>query len=240
MRIPLLFTLIAGILQSGCGGGSKTPTTPSTAATSTFQGNIAGSGGQSGTLAVTVQSQVAAFSAPIFQWPFVATLHAQATTIAATGSVHVVGGSGTTTLSGTFDSSTKALNLFGGGFTFIGTLVGTVVSGTYTGPGGATGGFTSQSTAGGTVTAYCGTFVTTGNAIGVFNLSVSASGAVSGVASATIAGTAQIQYFSGQVTGTTITLDTGGTASGDTGTIQNGTITGHTGRPWSGSTSACQ
>ncbi len=240
-RFRLLCTFVAATSLAACGGGSSgsTPATPSAAATSTFQGVIAGSGGQGGTVALTIQAQVGASSAVVFQLPFIATLHAQATTVGASGSVHVAGGS-TIALSGTFDSSTKALSLSGGGFTFTGTLVGPVVSGTYTGPGAATGGFSSQSTASGTVTAYCGTFVTTGNAIGVFNLSVSASGAVSGVAHATIGGTPGIQYFSGQVTGTTITLNTEGAPGGDRGTIQNGTITGITGRPWSGSTSACQ
>jgi hypothetical protein len=239
----LFAVLAAGSVCFACGGGTSIPSTPAApstppaAGTSTFQGTVAGSGGQSGTVRVTVQAQVAASSAAFFRLPFIATLYAQTTTVQATGTLHLVGGS-TIALTGTFDSSTKALNLSGSGFTFTGLLIGAVISGSYTGPSGATGGFASQSTAAGTVTTYCGTFVGDGGVIGVFNLQVSATGAVSGIASETIQGTTQVQFISGQVSGTTVTLSTGGGA--DRGTIQNGTVTGTTGKPWSASTSACQ
>lgn len=249
MRFPLLFTLVVGTLLSACGGGSSgsTPTTPSSVATSTFQGTIAGSGPQSGTLTFTVQSQVAAFSASIFRWPFIATLHAQATTVAASGSVHVVGG-GTIALSGTFDSSTRALSLAGGGFAFTGSLVGAVVSGTYTGPSGVTGGFSSLSTASGTVTAYCGNVFSSGpgqaNVVtGVFNLAASgATGAVSGAFHVA----PNSGFITGQVSGTAFTITYGDRTTGEqgagTGTIQDGTMSGRStsNNPFWGSTRACQ
>lgn len=241
MRFPPLFTVIVATLLSACGGGSSgstppSPTTPSPA-TSTFQGTIAGSGRQSGTLTVSVQAQVAASFPSIMRWPFVATLHAQGTTVAATGSLHIAGGS-TVALTGTFDSSTKVLILSGGGFTFTGSLGGSVLSGTYTGPNGATGGFSSHSTAAGTVTPYCGTFVGSPCdfcpvSTGVFNIEVSATGAVSGVYS--LAG--QVGYISGQVSGTTLRFTTTDGGS-ETATIQNGMVSGP--GSLSGSTSACQ
>jgi hypothetical protein len=237
----LLAAFVVGTVLLACGGGasnSSTPTSPSTPAadTSTFQGTVAGSAGQSGTLTVTVQARVAASSASVFRPPFVATLYAQATTVAATASLHIARGS-TTALTGTFDSVTKALNLSGGGFTF----KGGVISGTYTGPSGVTGGFSTLSTANGTVTAYCGTF-SNGAGTGVFNIQVSAIGSVSGVASQGD----QVAYISGQVTGTTIKI-THTDGGSDTGTIQNGTVSGTadpgsggSSHPFSGSTSACR
>src|ERR1700674_3313062 len=110
MKFPLLFAVVLGTLVSACGGSSTSPapTTPS-AATTTFQGTIAGSTGQTGTLDVTVQTVVAS-AFPFFSFPLVATLHAQTGTIAATGSLHLVGSS-TTSLTGTYDSSTTTMNL---------------------------------------------------------------------------------------------------------------------------------
>lgn len=152
-------------------------------------------------------------------------------------------GGSTIALNGTFNSSTKVLNLSGGGFTFTGSLGGAVVSGTYTGPNGATGGFSSVSTASGTVTAYCGTFcsvrsgcVDQPSKVGVLNIQVTAAGTVSGILSLTNQGATEVAYVSGQVSGTTINFThTDGGSS--TGTIQNGTVTGE---GFSASTSACQ
>ena len=240
MKLRPLLVLLVGILVSACG---KSPTTPGT--TTTFQGVIAGSSGQSGTLAVTVQAQVAAAFVPRLQWPFVATLQAQATSVAATGTLHLVGGA-TTDLTGTFDTSSKALSLSGGGFALTGSLNGAVVSGTYTGSGGVTGRFSSLSASSGTVTTYCGTIFSSGQgsvATGVFNVEVlQSSGAMSGAFNVlpNNAGT-----ITGQVTGTAFTItyvDSTGSTGGGSGTIQNGALNGvsTSTNPFSGSTSACQ
>jgi hypothetical protein len=261
----ILRLLVGGCVVLAVGCGSKTPSAPSptpsaspapTAAptSTTFQGTIAGANGQTGTLAVTVQAQVAAASGSIFRWPlfrlpFVAVLHAQATT-AATGNVHVAGSS-TTGLTGTYDSSTKALSLSGSGFTFTGSSSGAAVTGTYSGPNGAAGAFSSRSTAGGSVTVYCGNVFSSGpgqqNVVtGVFNLAVSgASGAISGAYHINRSG-----YITGQMSGSafsiTYTDRTTGEQGSATGTIQNGTVSGSApassggSNPFSGSTSKCQ
>lgn len=236
MQRRLCAVLVTGAFISSC-SGSSTPTSPSSE--TAFQGTVAGTGGQSGTLTVTVRTVVAASSAAFFRFPFIATLHAQTTgTVTATGSLRLIGGS-TIPLTGTFDSSTKVLNLSGAGFTFAGTLSGGVLSGTYTGPNGVSGGFSSLSTTGATVTAYCGTFVRNDGVRGVFNVQVSTAGTVSGVAEGGI-------YIRGQVSGNTVTTTAtspSGTIVPGTSTIQNGTVTGRddTGfTSWTGSTSACQ
>ena len=247
------FLVSAWVLAASCGGNSSgsTPTTP-TPVTTTFQGTIAGANNQTGTLTVTVQAQVAAVSTRFFRWPFVATLHAQSS-VSATGSFRPAGGA-TTQLTGTYGTTTRAISLSGGGYTFTGAAAGATIGGSYTGPGGAAGAFSSRSTAGGTVTVYCGNVFgappDTGVVTGVFNLAVSdQSGAVSGafIISADDADTVGI--LAGQVTGTAVSLTGTATAGKSvgatvsvTGTIQGGAFSGssNTGNPASGSTSRCQ
>ena len=224
-------------------GKSTSPTSPDTS--TTFKGVIAGANGQTGTLTITVQVQLASRSPSRFEMPLVATVHAQATSVTATGTLHIAGGS-TTSVTGTFDSSSKALNLSGGGFTFSGALSGTVMTGTYSAPGGVTGAFSSLSTTSGGVTAYCGNIFGAGNTsviTGVFNLEVSdATGAVSGA----FVVAPDYGYLTGQVTGTSLTIsytdkNTGETGTG-TGTVQNGSLNGvsSTNNAFSGSTAQCQ
>lgn len=250
-------TLLSLCLATACGGGSgSSPTTPSAPApppnTTTFQGTIAGSSGdQTGTLTVTVQGQVA--SARPWLWlPFISTLHAQS--VSASGSVHVSGGS-TTSLTGTFDTATRALTLSGGGFSFTGSANAGVITGTYASPSGATGAFSSRSTAGGTVTVYCGDAIGAGGGIrGAFNIVVSeASGAVSGAFSQWFDNPPTLGTITGQATGGALSLvftATAGQYAGEsgtgTGTIQGGSVSGTApagsggaGR-FSGSTSRCQ
>ena len=62
-------------------------------------------------------------------------------------------------LSGSYNASTGALLLSGGGYTFTGILAGAVISGTWTGPNGTGGSFTTTLSSGaGAVAVYCGTF----------------------------------------------------------------------------------
>lgn len=139
-----LAVFVACACLSACGGATSTPSTPTTPSqTTAFQGTVAGSAGQNGTLTVTVQTTVAASLASSFHFPFVATLHAQTTsTVTATGNLTLTGGSNIP-LTGTFNTSTKALSLSGSGFTFTGTFSGGLLSGTYTGPNNAEGAFSS-------------------------------------------------------------------------------------------------
>jgi hypothetical protein len=240
------------ILAVAC-SDDPSPTDPAPSATTSFQGTVAGSGGQSGTLSVTVQTQVAALNPRYFQMPLVATLHAQSTSVAATGSLRLIGGS-TTTLTGTYDSSNKALSLSGGGFTFTGSASGPVMTGSYTGSNGVTGAFSTRSTASGAVTVYCGDAFgappDTNVVTGVFNLVVSdASGAVSGAFTIFADTPPTYGSISGQLTGTAFTgtrTATGGRfAPGTialTGTIQGGSVNGTTAsnNPFRGSVSRCQ
>lgn len=252
MRTTLMSLAI--VIAASCGGSKNSgssPTSPTSAASTTFQGTIAGSASsQSGTLAVTVQTQVAAASPSSFRLPFVATLHAQGTSVTATGSLRLIGGS-TTSLTGTYDSSSRALNLSGSGFALAGSASGAVITGSYTGPNNATGTFASRSTASGTVTAYCGNTFGNGPSAseitGVFNFVVSdASGAVSGTFSITADSPPTVGTITGQVTGGALSFTfnaTAGRFAGESGagsgTIQGGSVSGSAGGAFSGSTSRC-
>lgn len=254
--VLICVALIAG---GSCGGSKNSssggnPTSPTPAATpsTTFQGIIAGTTNQTGTLTVTVQAQVAAVSPSFFKLPFVVTLHAQGTSVTATGSVRAAGGSATA-LTGTYDTSSRALSLSGSGFTFTGSASGAVLSGTYTGPSGVAGRFSSRSTAGGAVTVYCGNIFGRGNSAneitGVFNFVVSdTSGAVSGAFIISADTPPTVGSITGQVSGTALSFtgtSTSGRFAGETitgtATIQAGSITGTGGgNAISGSTSRCQ
>ncbi len=158
LRFRLLRTLVVATCVTSCGGGSSGSTTSHSAPSpaTTFQDTVAGTAGQTGTLAITVQTAVAS-SAP-FSFPFVATLHAQA--VNAAGTLRLVGGSNIA-LAGTFESAGKQVSVSGGGFTFLGTMSGEVASGTWTGPNNTAGRFSSLNATSSTVTAHCGTFTNT-------------------------------------------------------------------------------
>lgn len=231
--------MLLGGLMWACSRDSS-PTNPS-AATTTFQGTIAGSSNQSGTLAVTVQGQVASARPSLFG-PLVATLHAQS--VSASGTLRAIGGS-TISLSGTYNSTTKVLELSGGGFSFTGTVSNGVLSGTYTGGGGFAGTFSTRSTANASVSVYCGNIFSSGNPneiTGVFNLVVASTGAVSGAFA--IIGSSG--YLTGQVSGTSLSITYTNTTQSfqgtATGTVQGGTVSGKSdsNNPFSGSTAACQ
>lgn len=242
----LLATVLVGLLYIACGGSS--PSAPELPGASTvFQSIIAGNDNQTGTLTVTVQSQVSALQSWL-RLPLVATLHAQA--VSASGSVHIAGGS-TTSLTGTFDTTTRVLSVSGGGFAFAGTATSTTLTGSYTAPGGATGVFAGRSTASGTVRSFCGKTVGgTGDVTGVFSFTVAdASGALTGSFTISTDTPPTVGTLVGQVTGASVAITataTGGRFVGETlaftGTIQGGTFTGTdpNGRPISASTAGCQ
>ena len=226
MKTHVFTTLVAGIILSACGGSSTpapTPTAPSpqpAAASTTFQGIVAGSGGQSGTLTLTIQAVIASSSVR----PLAVSQ--------GSGTLHLVGAS-TVALTGTYDSVTSAVSFAGGGFTFAGTVSGGALAGTYGGPNGSRGGFSSLNGTGATVTVYCGTLKdpTTGS-LDPFNIAVSASGAISGV----VSDNRDVISLRGQLAGTAATLT--GSDGGSFGPviIQNGSVTGP---GITGSTTAC-
>jgi hypothetical protein len=222
-RVLGVATLIAAL--SACGDGSSssspTPTTPSPGQTTgVFQGTIAGNGGQTGTLSVTIQAQVS-------------------------GTVRVAGG-GTTALTGTHDSSTNAVNLSGGGFTLAGRIDREVLAGRYSSPNNSVGAFSSLNANNATVTTFCGTYEEAAGESGIYNVQVSTNGTASGdgVSTTTLHGGF---LLTGQLTGTTLNMtqvdiDTGHAIGTHSMTVQGGTVSGTCGSGCtvSASTSRCQ
>lgn len=233
--------LFLAMLGASCG---DSPSKPSPSATTTFQGTVAGTGLQSGTLTVTIQTQLASAKPTGLSWPFVATLHAQSSTTAS-GSLHQKGGA-TVALTGTYDSTTRALLLSGSGYAFSGTFNSGVVTGTFTGPGGGAGTFSTRNSTAGSVTVYCGNVFGSGgqgDVTGVFNLVVSTG---TGVVSGAFYVAPFSGFITGQVTGTALSItytdpvaQQSGTA---TGTVQGNSVSGvsATSNPFSGTTSSCQ
>lgn len=124
--------LFLGVL-SACGGSSSSstssPTVPSSTpiTTTSFAGTLTASNGQTGALEFTVQAVLATSSTAR---PY--------SVSQAMGTLHTA--SGTTSLTGTFDSSTNAIALTGGGYAFQGTVSSSgAFSGAFTGPNGAAG-----------------------------------------------------------------------------------------------------
>ena len=196
-------------------------------ATSTFQGTLAGTGGQSGTFTVAIQSAVAASVA--------GRIVGIRSIDPATATMTVNNGVGTFTLAGDFDTSTSALNLSGSGFVLTGATSQGAVSGTYTGPNSGTGKFSGLQADQHSVTQFCGTWSGSDGEVGVFNLQVSSSGAASGVST----GGAGV-LLTGQLNGTALTVSSSDGVTA-TGVVQGGTMTGTfgTGGTFTGSTSAC-
>src|SRR5262245_3294828 len=133
MRNGLLVVALsaATITLFACGGassptGSATPT-PTPEPTTTFSGTIAAPNGLSGPIAIVVHALVA--------------VSAKAGTLAvasATGTINLENG-GTVALTGTYDSSSGALTLSGGGYSFTGTVAKGEIFGTFTAPDGRIG-----------------------------------------------------------------------------------------------------
>jgi|GEM_PF-484233 len=175
-----------------CGGGGEV------ASSTTFNGTLAGNGGQTGTITVTVQSTVA--SSSLFS--IIRRAEAQSTVSASGECVFV--GQPPVSLSGTFTPSTGALSLTGDGTTFTGTASGGQMSGTFSNPTtGLSGGFSGLS---GTVTTYCGTYqhapeCPTGDS-GTFNVQIDSAGNLSGTTQVT-SGSGSPVSLSGTVTGNT-------------------------------------
>jgi hypothetical protein len=145
-------------------------------------------------------------------------------------------GGQTIQLMGTFDTTTGALMITGGGFTFAGTLSNGVINGDCLGPGGIMGTFTVQSNSAGTVAVYCGTYG--GQANGTWNLVQGADNTMTGSYTSS-------EGDSGLITGTrsgnniTLSISGQGTAMGTiSGSSASGTwsVSGFSGT-WQGSTS---
>lgn len=145
MRYALLFAfLLLPVLAAGCdySDGHTGSGTPD--APVTYVGTFYGGG--SGALSVTIDGT------------------------AATGSFTAIARQARPELSGSYNPSTHALTLSGGGYAFSGTLVDGTLQGTWTGPNNTSGSFTTTLEGEGvTITVFCGTFSTRRDA-GTFNL----------------------------------------------------------------------
>jgi hypothetical protein len=225
-------SIVLAVFGFSCSGSSTTPSSNTT----TFQGTLAGSGGQAGTLSITVQALV--------------TVPAAGPPAAATGSLHLIGGS-TTSLAGTFDPSTNGVNLSGGGFTLIGTATGGVLSGSYTSQASGAGPFSTLNATAASATTFCGTFADQskpGGEFGIFNVTIAASGAASGAGVSKNVPNDPGFLITGQLTGSTLAFATfdlmshkmTGTA---TATVQGTSLNGTCGSAQctlTASTNACQ
>jgi hypothetical protein len=206
--------------------------------TTTFQGTLAGTAGQSGTFAVSIETGISASA-------FRRTVGPQSAA-SASGNLTIFGGGGTFALTGTFDTSASTLNLSGGGFVLTGAIRQDALSGSYIGPNNRTGEFAGLDATHNAVTHLCGSGVVlagvgTGS-VSTWNVQVSASGAASGETSGPADGGATM--LTGQLNGMVLTLlaSNGITA---TGVVQNGSVSGTFGNPsasgtFTGSTDGCR
>ena len=159
----------APLLLAGC-GGSDSSGPPSTF---TLVGTFAGTTGRSGSVVFIVAGT------------------------AVTGTLKVVAPTAATaSMTGTYNTSERAISASGGGYTFAGVFTNTGVSGSFDGPSGSMGSFLAL-VATANARAICGTFTsTTGQASGVFDFSINGT-TLSGTM-ATNEGT----FFSEQLNGT--------------------------------------
>lgn len=235
----LLSFALLSIPGGGCGSGVGSGGGSSSGSTE-FQGTLAGNGGETGTLSVTVDTQVAAFKLQT------------SGDVTATG-VCIFVGQPPVDLSGTFTPSSGGLSLTGDGTTFTGNVSGEQISGTFSNTTtGLNGGFSGLDSTNGTVTLLCGTFAQSspGDDAGVFNVQVDSGGNLSGTSLCTSGEGCNPVDLSGTVTGNTVngtTSDEGVTFAGTittnpdgsksvSGTFEGGDAAG----TFSGGTAACQ
>lgn len=143
--------------------------------TTTFEGSVAGAGGQSGTFSFTVQTLVTdtASSAPGSGTRRIAPRAAFSVSGVVTLTQHQ-----SVALTGSYDASTHTLTASGGGFSYTGAAAKGALSGTYTDPTGASGVFSGVNGSG--IAIYCGEYA--GNTTpqkGTFNTQVNAAGLAS-------------------------------------------------------------
>lgn len=171
MKKMLSVLVVVGLLAFvGCEGGSD-GNNGSNANTSTFETVIAGPGGESGKLSVTID-------AGIFSAVLLGADSQGSDLVTASGTLTLVGGS-TVSLAGTFDLSAGALTLSGSGYTFTGVVSASELGGTYTAPAGGNGLFAGADSSVNTVKAYIGTY--SGDGAGTFNMVISSNGRMTGV-----------------------------------------------------------
>jgi hypothetical protein len=199
--------------------GSASTGSAATAATTTYAGTIASSGDFSGTLTVNIPTSAISASAATTA----TAVERSKSLVNVTAKLVIFGTNETIPLTGTYETTTRAITLVGGGYTFTGTVNSQgKIDGTWTGPSNRTGAWGLVDTSRTFVTAYCGTFKFTGTTItGNFNITTALSGALTG----TYSSSEGAGRLSGTVTGSTFT---GTSTGGDTvtGTVSGTTISG--------------
>lgn len=224
---PRLARLSLGVLPmlllAAC---SSSPTAPSNS--TSFDGVIA-SGTLTGALSFSVASSTldvgrapGTATAPVGIRPAFAVAPGDVTV---TGTLKVSGGSNVA-LTGTYNTTTHALSLTGGGYSFTGTYANGRIDGTFTSPSG-NGSFSAQPATNATISSYCGTYaLNDGSDHGHFNIAVNASaGTLSGAWASDVNG--DTGGLSGTTSNGAITVNVlnGGVSNG---TVVSGTITATT------------
>lgn len=131
--------------------GTLEVTVSTASVTTTFEGTLAGTAGQSGTFAVSIETTISASAFRRTVGPL--------SVASASGNLTLVGSGGTSALTGTFDISASTLNLSGGGFVLTGAISQDAVSGSYLGPNNSTGEFAGLDASHSAITRLCGTGV---------------------------------------------------------------------------------
>jgi hypothetical protein len=201
---------------------SDSPTAPADTSTS-FDGVIASqtlTGSLSFSVASTALSVARAPGAAIAPAVVRPAFAAMGVDVAVTGTLKLAGSSAIQ-LTGTYNTSSHALSLAGGGYTFTGTFADGRIDGTFTSPTDS-GTFSVQPSDNATIRNYCGTYGgSTDN--GHFNIAVNSSaGTLSGVWVSGVDG--RSGGLTGTTSGSTFTINVleGGAP---TGTVVTGTIT---------------
>ncbi|HXI21116.1 MAG TPA: hypothetical protein VNH46_08530 [Gemmatimonadales bacterium] len=143
-------------------------------------------------------------------------------------------------LTGTYESTTGALTLSGGGYSFTGTFDGqSSVQGTFTGPNGASGGFaTTETSSSSTASNYCGSYARNDlSDAGTFSVVISGSSILGRWASSVDGSTGGL---SGSVSGNNITINVSPAGTVATGTRSGTTISGTFTDPNSGGSGTWQ
>jgi hypothetical protein len=230
LRLRSLVALACiGLGASGAAcSGATTPgegsTPPPAVVTGEYQGELSGAN-ETGVLVVTIESNTTAPARA--RWLDVPSLETALGTLTLSGGV-------TVDLSGTFDPSSGALSLSGGGYAFAGSITNGSLGGSYTGPNGS-GSF--SLVPGGASQFFCGSF--DGSDSGVWNLVVGASSAAGSLASASGA-----VPFTCTVSGATLSCS-GANGVVATGSIAGGVASGdwHDGKggngKWKGTSGGC-
>ncbi len=224
---PRLTRLSLGILPmlllAAC---SSSPTAPSNS--TSFDGVIA-----SGTLTGSLSFSVASSTLDVGRAPGTATtpvfirpaFYVAPGDVTVTGTLKVSGGPNVQ-LTGTYNTTSHALSLAGGGYTFTGTYANGRIDGTFTSPTGS-GSFSAQPTTNATISSYCGTYnLGSGTDHGHFNIAVNAAaGTLSGAWASDVNG--DTGGLSGTTSNGSITVNVLKDGASN-GTVVSGTITATT------------